>query len=134
MRIIPSVPNWCKYSKKFSHIAHHSFLCMNCQNWTIMRRISHSTLATTVAIGILALGVGAVTVTSNLQTAQAEPKNCVPYGQLVSSEAQNPNNEPGYGDEIVPLAQEDGSFGQEYRQPGERPPGQSTCGNSNVAK
>jgi hypothetical protein len=92
------------------------------------------TLTLALTIGVLALAVGAVTVmTSNLQTAQAEPRNCAPYGQLVSTEARRDNARPGFGEEVSPLAQADGSFGQQFRDPGSRPSGSSTCGNSNVA-
>jgi hypothetical protein len=97
-----------------------------------MRGTLTLTFATTVAIGMLALGVGALTVTSNLQTVQAANPNCAPYGQLVSEEARRDNARPGYGEEVAPLAQADGSFGQNFRQPGERPSFSSTCGNSNV--
>jgi hypothetical protein len=100
---------------------------MNCQKGTTMRRISSSTLATTVAIGILALGVGAVTVTSNLQTAQAE-KGCTSQGEVIRSEAQNPNNEPGYGDEVSPLAQ--AGDVSDFRAAGSKHPSVN-CGNSN---
>jgi hypothetical protein len=100
-----------------------------------------SALGTTVAIGVLVLAVGAVAVTSNLQTAQAEPKNCTPYGQLVSREARTTDQTnlddtgPGFGDEVTGIHDEaDPNFGQDFRQPGQRPATSSTCGNSNVAK
>jgi hypothetical protein len=98
-----------------------------------MRGTLTLTFATTVAIGMLALAVGAVTVTSALQTAQAE-KGCAPYGALVSHEARttdsnNPDDtRKGFGDEVTPYAQQEGSFGQQYREAGNKPT--ATCGQS----
>src|SRR5688500_15967448 len=100
-----------------------------------MRRTLTLTFATTLAIGILALAVGAVTVTSNMQIAQAE-KDCTPYGALVSHEARTDSGRPedtrnGFGDEVTAAnAEANPNFGQDFRQPGQRPSGSSTCGNS----
>lgn len=38
---------------------------------------------------------------------------------------------PGFGDEVSPLATEYGSFGHDYREPGDRPAQSSTVGESN---
>lgn len=78
--------------------------------------------------------VSGMTTIGTVQPADAQC-NVGIYGACVSGEAQNPNNEPGYGDEVAPLAQNTGTdknFGQEYRIPGERPSGSSTVGQSNV--
>jgi hypothetical protein len=98
-----------------------------------MRGTLTLTFATTVAIGMLALGVGALTVTSNMQMAQAANPNCTPYGSIVSNEARTgpPGDKPGFGDEVSPLAQGDGL--QDIREPGNRNTNpRSDCGQSNV--
>jgi hypothetical protein len=85
------------------------------------------TLRLTLTIGVLALAVGAVTVTSDLQIAQAENPSCTPYGAFVSEETRRDNARPGFGEEVSPLAKADGSFGQQFRDPGSRPSDSSTC-------
>jgi hypothetical protein len=92
------------------------------------------TLTLTFAIGVLALAVGAVTVTNNLQTAQAQ-KDCIPYGRIVSNEARTTDETnaadtgPGFGDEVAPFTE--GGL-QDIREPGSRNTNpRSNCGQSN---
>jgi hypothetical protein len=82
-------------------------------------------IAVISVIGLLTLTVISAMTINGLPVAKAGcDGNCrdEAYGDLVSSEAQNPNNEPGYGDEVSPLARDSDGDGQngmkEFRQSG----------------
>jgi hypothetical protein len=94
--------------------------------FNFMKR-NHKIMALSV-VGLLALTVISAATINSLPLAKAGcDGNCKneAYGNLISDEAQNPNNKPGYGDEVSPLAQDetdptpDGQNGlKEFRQSG----------------
>jgi hypothetical protein len=76
-------------------------------------------IAVISVIGLLTLTVISAMTINSLPVVKAGcDGNCKDeaYGDLISSEAQNPNNKPGYGDEVSPLAK-NGGMG-EFRESG----------------